>query len=221
MKNKGFTLVELLITMAIMSLLMTIAGYSYNQYSQFWHKRLGGFEQKQASVRSKLQLRDTLNAMAPYLVKNEKGNWVYYFLGREEGLTFISYSPIFSGEGGTSVVRVFKERQSDGLYSLIYEEAPLSSVMLLELDQILNFQYRLVIAKNLNEISFSYFGWPNIESKYIKEDTIVQSASWTTNYDGAKTNLQPDRVKINSAFMNFDIEVSPGDKKLLNLFSPE
>lgn len=221
MKNKGFTLVELLITMAIMALIMAIAGFNYNQYSQFWHKRLGNFDQQQAQMRGKLQLRDALNAMAPYIVKNSNGDWVYYFLGREEGLTFISYAPIFAQEGGTSVVRVFREPQQDGNFRLIYEEAPLSPVSLMRVDQVLNFKYRLVIADDLPEINFSYYGWPNVESKYIKENSSIVSATWSNSYDGAETKLQPDKVKIESSYVNFNIDVPPGDKTLLNLFLPE
>jgi prepilin-type N-terminal cleavage/methylation domain-containing protein len=220
-KNKGFTLVELLITMAIMALIMAVAGFNYNQYSQFWHKRFGNFDQQQAQMRGKLQLRDALNAMAPYIVKNSNGDWVYYFLGREEGLTFITYAPIFAQEGGTSVVRVFREPQQDGNFRLIYEEAPLSPISLTQVDQVLNFQYRLVIADDLPEINFSYFGWPNRDAKYNKETSSGIKASWSNNYDGAETKLQPDKVKISSAFVEFNLNVAAGDKKLLNLFLPD
>jgi len=204
-----------------MSMLMLIAGSNYNQYSRLWNKKLGNFDQVQAKMRSKLQLRDALSSMAPYIVKNSRGDWVYYFLGREEGMTFISYSPIFSDKGGTSVVRLFREKQSSGSFKLIYEEAPLSKNMLLTVDQILNFQYRLILADNLPEVSFTYFGWPNTESKYIRENNSAITASWSTDYDGEKTKLQPDKVKIVSDFLNVEIDVPAGDKMLLNQFLSE
>jgi len=219
-KNKGFTLIELLITMAIMAMVMSVASYNYSQYSRYWHTKLGNYDQHQAQMRGKLQLRDALNAMAPYIVKNKKGDWVYYFLGRDEGLTFVTYAPIFAQQGGTSVVRVFKEQQSDGLFRLVYEEAPLTSVMLTQVDQVLNFQYRLVIADNLPDISFEYYGWPNRDAKYNPEASTVTSATWSDQYDGSITKLQPDKIRILSDFVNFNLTVSPGDKKLLNLFLP-
>ncbi|MBL4941377.1 MAG: prepilin-type N-terminal cleavage/methylation domain-containing protein [Colwellia sp.] len=220
MKNKGFTLIELLITMAIMAMVMSVASYNYSQYSRYWHTKLGSYEQRQAQMRSKLQLRDSLNAMAPYIVKNSSGNWVYYFLGRDEGLTFVTYAPIFAQQGGTAVVRIFKEPQGEGSYRLVYEEAPLTSIMLTQANQILNFQYRLVIANDLPDVVFEYYGWPDRNSKYNIEGRVTTSASWSSEYDGTKTSLQPDKIKITSDFVNFNLAVSPGDEKLLGLFLP-
>lgn len=221
MNNKGFTLIELLITMAIMTMVMSVASYSYSQYSRYWHTKLGNYDQHQAKMRAKLQLRDTLGSMAPYIVKGDNNEWVYYFLGREEGLTFVTYAPIFALQGGSSVVRVFKEEQRGGLYRLVYEEAPLISTRLNTVNQELNFQYRLIIATDLPEITFDYYGWPNRDAKYNFEDRIVTEASWFSEYDGSETKLQPDKIKITSDFFSVELNIRPGNDKLLYMFLPD
>jgi prepilin-type N-terminal cleavage/methylation domain-containing protein len=220
MKNNGFTLIELLITMAIMAMVMAIASYNYSQYSRYWYTKLGNYNKHQAAMRSKLQLRDVLAAMSPYIVKNDNNNWVYYFLGREEGLTFVSYAPIFAQQGGTAVVRIFKEAQGDGNYRLVYEEAPLMGTMLTKINQVLNFKYRFIISRDLPEVTFSYYGWPNRNAKYNPEFSSVTAATWVKEYDGNETKLQPEKIKIISDFININIDVSPGDKMLFNLFLP-
>ena len=62
----------------------------------------------------------------------------FYFLGREEGLTLVTSSPVFSPEQ-IAVIRVFREPASDGRWNLVYEEAPLTGVLLRRSDQTLPF----------------------------------------------------------------------------------
>ncbi len=194
LRNKGHTLVEVLISLAIMSLLVTLATYSYNQYSRYWGNRFGHFDQvTQQSKLANLLFQSVQNTV-PYLVKNREGNWVYYFLGREEGFTSITTNPIFSGNRVPAVTRIFREEDSDGV-RLVYEEAPLDKAYLKSLDQELNFTYRLILAEAAS-IRFEYFGWSNVEEKYPSGFAEPAQGRWLAEFDGEKSRLQPGKIRI-------------------------
>ena len=110
--EKGFTLVELLLAMVVFSAIIALATYSLNHFERFWGKNLGSFQQVKFTNQSLLQIRDVIQSAYPQIVLTKNNQEVYYFLGREEGLTFVSYAPIFSPLGEPAVVRIFKENIS-------------------------------------------------------------------------------------------------------------
>ena len=130
----GFTLIELLLSVAIMGLVIGIATYSFSLFTRHWDGRSWGFDSAIGSWQRLDLVVSALNNSLPWLVYSEKGELGYYFLGRDEGVTFISDSPVFA-QKSAAVIRLFREQQVGGKWRLVYEEAPLSSQSLRRANQ--------------------------------------------------------------------------------------
>ena len=163
-KVRGFTLIELLIALTIFGMVIGIATYGYSLFSRHWEGRLGHFQRAQDQYQRLDLVVAALENTLPYVVRGPTGAPGFYFLGREEGLTLVTMSPIFSA-GNLAVVRVFREPSGNGGWNLLYEEAPLKGVQLRLASQTLPFQHRMVVLRDLPDLAFSYFGWRSIEKR--------------------------------------------------------
>jgi prepilin-type N-terminal cleavage/methylation domain-containing protein len=199
-RSSGFTLLELLLAMAIFGLVVGIAGYGYALYSRHWAGQLGHFEHAAASYQRLDLLMAALENTLPYMVRDAEGLPGFYFLGRQEGLTLVTSSPVFSPEG-EAVIRVFREAADASTWDLVYEEAPLAGVTLRFADQVLPFAHRMVVLRGLPKLEFAYFGSPSIESRYGSNEMAGAGRvlRWFDEYDGLKTHLHPDRIALRFA----------------------
>lgn len=193
----GFTLVELLIAMAIFGMVMGIASYGYALYTRHWAGQLGAFERAQAQQQRVDLLMRALESALPYMVRDADDRPGFYFLGREEGLTLVTSSPVFSPEE-IAVIRVFREAADDGRWNLVYEEAPLTGVLLRRADQTLPFRHRMIVLRDLARLEFAYFGWDSLEHRLAAADSpeAAFAARWYPAYDGLRQRLHPERIAM-------------------------
>ena len=191
--NRGFTLIELLISMSILAMLIGLASYSMMHFSSFWERKVSNIDETRQQGVLLNQLTDVIISNYPQQVKLSSGNTGYYFLGREEGATFVSISPIFTGDGTPAVVRIFREKSETG-WKLVYEEAPLHQRPLVYLTQDLNFQYRVVILSELEQLRFNYCGFNERYSDGI--DFSSRTFSCMDEYDAVETGISPSRIEI-------------------------
>ena len=217
LRQQGFTLVETLIAMVILMSLIFTANYTYSFYTRYWSGKLGQFDQSLFTARGLLQLKQAVESAIPYVVRGEGDDVGFYFLGRDEGFTLVSASPIFgSTEHSSSVIRVFRE-QENGHYQVVYEEAPLSRELLVDLEQELTFTNRLVLFKTEQPISFDYYGWPNRNARY-SQTTDANKRLWRAIYDGAKTDIQPLAIRMHIGEQSAIFRLSEGHEKLINFY---
>lgn len=196
-KHRGYTLVEVLIAMVILTGLMFTANYSYSLYSQYWSGRLGTFDNTMFVYKGMLQLKETIDSALPYIVEGNASSYGFYFLGRAQGVTFVTSAPIFAvTSNDAAVVRIFSEKADKG-YQLVYEEAPLSDTLLVKADQQLNFKYRTVLTNSSEPINFSYYGWQQAIHKHERMEHENQKQTWSDRYDGMQTRIQPSILKLN------------------------
>jgi prepilin-type N-terminal cleavage/methylation domain-containing protein len=196
-KVKGFTLIELLIALAIFGMVVGIASYGYSLFSRHWEGRLGRFQQAQDQYQRLDLVVAALENTLPYVVRDASGAGGFYFLGREEGLTLITMTPIFT-PGDMAVIRVFREASADGKWNLLYEEAPLTGIQLRLASQTLPFQHRMVVLRNLPGLSFAYFGWQSLDQRLAasNEPMLGLEPKWMTETDGLVTRVHPQRIAI-------------------------
>ena len=95
-KVRGFTLIELLIALTIFGMVIGIATYGYSLFSRHWEGRLGQFQRAQDQYQRLDLVVAALENTLPYVVRGPDGAPGFYFLGREEGLTLVTMSPVFS-----------------------------------------------------------------------------------------------------------------------------
>lgn len=196
-KVKGFTLIELLIALAIFGMVVGIATYGYSLFSRHWEGRLGHFQQAQDQYQRLALVVAALENTLPYVVRGPDGAPGFYFLGRDEGLTLVTMSPVFSA-GGLAVVRVFREPSDDGTWNLLYEEAPLEGVQLRLASQTLPFEHRMIVLRGLPDLEFRYFGWRSIEKRMAVADApeLGYAPEWSNEFDGLTLNVHPQRIAM-------------------------
>lgn len=196
-KIDGFTLLELLLAMAIFGLVLGVASYGYSLFSKNWN----GFAQNFARAQTQLQRLDlAYTALAnslPYVVRDDAGRPGFYFLGREEGLTLVTASPIFAS-GSLAVIRIFREPDGHGNWNLIYEEASLDGVRLIRAAQILPFDHRLTILRSIRRVEFEYFGWSSAAEQLEASDTpeLALAPKWSPEFDGLVRRRNPQRIAL-------------------------
>lgn len=192
---RGFTLVEMLVAIVVLSLVIGISTYAYSLFARQWDDKLGRFEQAQAEYQRLEWLAAALEDTLPYIVRDDSGQIGFYFLGRDEGLTLVTMSPIFQ-TGQPALIRVFREPDGSGAWQLVYEEAPFDRQLLVRADQRLEFRHRIVIARDLPRPEFRYFGWPDLSSWLTGDDVPGVGRAWFVEYDGMVRRYHPELIEL-------------------------
>jgi prepilin-type N-terminal cleavage/methylation domain-containing protein len=194
---KGFTLIELLVALAIFGMVIGIAGYGYALFTRDWEGRLGRFEQAQHQYQRLDLVIAALEDTLPYVVRDAGGQVGFYFLGRADGLTLVTGSPVFN-PGQLAVIRVFREPSGQGGWNLLYEEAPLAGVELRQAAQTLPFQHRMLVLRDVPELGFGYFGWRSQQERFEAADMpeLNRKPDWSDDYDGLVLRLHPQRIAL-------------------------
>ena len=129
------------------------------------------------------------------MVRDDEGELGFYFLGRDEGLTLVTMSPIF-GVGEPAMIRVFREPDEGDAWRLVYEEAQFAGTLLAHADQRMEFRHRLVIARGLPLPVFRYFGWADLQSRVTVGESLSAGRSWFDEYDGIVRRFHPDKIEL-------------------------
>ncbi len=198
---KGFSLLEMLVAMTVLSMVIGISTYAYSMFIRQWDGHLGRFDEAQAQYQRLEWLAAALEDTLPYVVRDDEGALGFYFLGRDEGLTLVTMSPIF-GVGEPALIRVFREADEGDAWRLVYEEAPFAGTLLAHADQRMEFRHRLVIARGLLRPVFRYFGSTDLRSR---------SRSWFDEYDGIVRQFHPEKIELRlgheAAVIEFPVRV--------------
>jgi len=192
---KGFSLLEMLVAITVLSMVIGISTYAYSMFIRQWDGHLGRFDEAQAQYQRLEWLSAALEDTLPYVVRDDDGQPGFYFLGRDEGLTLVTMSPIF-GIGEPALIRVFREPDEAGAWRLVYEEAPFAGTLLVRANQRMDFRHRLVIARGLPKPEFRYFGWPNIGSQLTIDQAIAEPRAWFAEYDGLLRRFHPEKIEL-------------------------
>lgn len=193
--ERGFSLLEMLVAIIVLSIVIGISTFAYSMFIREWDGHLGRFDEAQAQYQRLEWLATALEDTLPYVVRDDQDQLGFYFLGRDEGLTLVTMSPIFA-VGEPALVRVFRERDEDDTWQLVYEEAPFSGTLLARANQRLEFRHRLVIARDLARPTFRYFGWANAGSRLTIDDALSAQRSWFDEYDGLVRRFHPEKIEL-------------------------
>ncbi len=192
---KGFSLLEMLVAITVLSIVIGLSTYGYSMFIRHWDGHLGRFDEAQAQYQRLDWLSAALEDTLPYVVRDDEGQLGFYFLGRDEGLTLVTMSPIF-GVGDPALIRVFREPDDDGTWRLVYEEAPFAGTLLVRADQRMDFRHRLVVARGLPRPVFRYFGWADINSRLTIDEALSGRRAWFGEYDGLRRRFHPEKVEL-------------------------
>lgn len=192
---KGFSLLEMLVAIVVLSVVIGISTLAYSTFIRQWDGHLGRFDEAQAQYQRLEWLAGALHDTLPYLVRDQNGATGVYFLGRDDGLTLVTMSPIFA-IGEPALIRVFREPDQDGKWQLVYEEAPFAADLLARTDQRMDFRHRLVIATSLPLPRFRYFGLTDAQTLSMIDDVAAAGRAWSEEYDGMRRRYHPDKIEL-------------------------
>lgn len=214
-KQRGFTLIEMLISATLLMIVLGTAMYGYQLYMQFWHKEEAQQSIRFDSYRNSDLLYTALRGIVPYAVQRKQA-YAFYFLGRDDGFTAVTQSPIFN-PGALAVIRVFRETTTQGGLQLVYEEASLRSMLLIDAEQELPFSHRLVITTALTQLEFRYQQTSNEINDTFPEQ-LVRVRKWLPEFDGLLLGTHPTKIKLTVNSLVIDIEVPDRQNLLLQRY---
>lgn len=207
-KTSGFTLIELLVASVILMGMIALASLSFNWFSTQWQRQLSDIEQHYQSYIEQQQFSAAMQGIVPYMV-NKQANFGFYFLGRENGFTALTLSPIFQ-PGAPAIIRVFAEPAGDE-YLLVYEEASIRGMFLISADQVLPFSHRIVLRRLREAPHFSYLikertAQPNPLVPDIVDTVMVDK--WLPVIDGIEAQKHPVRLAIQLGGLKLQYDVA-------------
>ncbi|SEA29647.1 prepilin-type N-terminal cleavage/methylation domain-containing protein [Alkalimonas amylolytica] len=205
--QRGFTLIEVLLAITLLSLLMLSAVMAYDFMQQNWQRNQASQQRSQQHHAQWQLLYDVLVNTFPKLVqqqslqsqRGDSGAVGFYFLGRENGFTAVSATSM-QDPASAAVYRLFKEPDpaQPGLWQLVYEEALLKEQLLAYAEQELPFAFRRVLLTGQQQLEFAYRGYASLQQKLQAQDDPATSLSWQSEYDGIQALLQPEQLHISS-----------------------
>lgn len=195
---KGFTVIELMITMTILSALLLTGSFSYSILAERWQQQLGDFESRVAEFKTLNALQNTLDGISPRLIFSSLDSSVrvpsVFFVGKKESMLAISNTGFFS-DNKDEVFRLATERTDEGTYNLVYQSVNVSQSPVYLETQAFTFTNKKVLFENVDEFEFQYLGWNDIESRSEGIEKMI-APTWRASYSGLVHQLLPEKVKL-------------------------
>lgn len=172
--SAGFTLLELLVAMTVVSLLATSVLFSWRVASSAWQKVNNRLETDRTILATYQLLQEQMAAMIPYPARTLQGTRELFFQGEPDAARFVSrYSLARRARSGLYAIEYQVEQETDGSKQLLLRETPLTgsdalSEVLLGAEigpegKILKFRpferdsQVVVLFENLQECRFEYY----------------------------------------------------------------
>jgi len=202
-KQGGFTLVELLISTTILSLLMLLGTYSYSLFTNKWQDELGQFSQANEQSMNFQRLQTVLESVMPYVVRKDNRQPGFFFVGGENLMLAVTQNGLFTTDA-PEAFRLSVLRNDNGKYKLLYQAKPLNNSTITSSSQELTFSKKILLADNMDEVSFKYYGWNHFATK---SDRTEKSASFKSNFSGFDNQLMPEKIIVSIAKNEKEIEL--------------
>lgn len=194
---KGFSLVELLVSMSILMMVLLIGTLSYNQYSQYWNKELGDFDQQIKEAKDFSFIYHILRNIRPHMIKDNTDKWFHYFEGGNTLLRSVTAESI-SSPGSAAIFELKIETESDST-KITYQEKPIVSAPFLSRGQVGGYTFRRTIELKISNFLFEYYGWKHSDEFFSSQENRDISQSWFGLYSGEDTLLTPSKIRVSFA----------------------
>lgn len=216
---RGFTLIEVLISMTILTMIMLLGTWSFSLFSSRWDGRLGHFDESVAQTKDYVLLNDIVSSITPFVYKNGTERH-YYFSSTNDYLAGVTQSSIFF-PNQAALFKLTVEPLGDGTAYLLYQEAQLT---VLNDPQAITYTHEKILIQGANKIRFSVYAWSSAIEKIQSEDPLssnAQSPVWRASYDSAESHLMPISVSIKWDDNEFLIPLINDQGSWLNLLLQE
>ncbi len=207
-KQKGFTLIELMLATSLLMLVLFAGYYGYGLFTEKWQKRTQFYWQQTQQSLAFDAISRVFESAAPYIVTSDNNEPAQYFSGDENRVMFITNSPLFSEK--TSVVE-FKILQNEDSFSLVYNEASMEKNLLLRQSDEIFWQHQVILMDKLESVSFDYYGWQSFSAAVEEQgrdddDTDLDLKLTPSSY---KQHIMEER-RVLPISLNFNIKDQQG-----------
>jgi len=191
--DKGFTLLELLVSIAILSMVLVMIYGTLSMGSRAWEKGEEDIEKTQRMRVVMNLLSREIKSTFPYKVtpsELDTHKEFYAFEGKKDSINFVSTVPLKGGRRGLSWLSFWVESE-EGL--VVVERDALRSDIFKERNSIDNDEIE-VLDSNVTSMKLEYY-----ELKSGKEEGEGEG-EWKEHWDAEKERTLPHAVKIELTF---------------------
>lgn len=216
--QSGFTLIEMLVAIILLSGIVFIASFSFATFSQYWVKQESNFDNQAHQLRNRMAMQNAINGLSNYLLQQDNDT-VYFFKGGRQTVQFVTTQPLFSHsqQALVSLEIVPTESNRD---ELIYREAPIEKRTFLTVSQPPQFRHKVSIMKR-ERMRFNFYGWASVNTLNAFYERAPVSPEWTASYDAAQTGVMPLALNIIWGDNEPIIFNLPSDKRILQSYTTE
>lgn len=198
-KRRGFTLIEMLLSMAIMTAVVSLASYSYRFYLELSTKSSSKYdanlERMQVWQRTTERMSENIDYYIAPKFRPAERNFPL-FMGEAKSLYSVTSRGLFNSNfqalywlGELNEKLVYCEKSITGFF-------PTEDIV----DERICDEY-LVLESNVDDLSFRYFGWRSLgdwqsASSIESMPNVSQLRTWFMNYQGRERYLIPEWVEI-------------------------
>ncbi|EKK9988304.1 prepilin-type N-terminal cleavage/methylation domain-containing protein [Vibrio vulnificus] len=208
---RGFTLIEMLVAMVLLSATVMIATSGYRQYVSGSSVFVSKYEEDIKRYQVKALVRERLEHSLLYYSKkssnfNSKEVFPYWY-GDKSQVQAVTSSSLNAPESSALYRLFLKDEQ------VVYcEEIIDKSLPIMRLQLTINCFNEVIVAENVSDMQISYFGWPNIMDMILAQTRdislgVAQARRWVDKYYGLDTQLMPDWMKVTFVFLSGESEV--------------
>jgi len=192
----GFTLIELLIVTTILSLLMFTGSYTYSLFTNKWQSELGQFANSNQRTMGFHRLQTLLTNISPQIILTDDNQPAFYFVGTADSLLAITHDGLFS-QSSTEAFLLSSIKTEDGKFKLLYQAKSLADTTILNESQEIEFKQQLILAEQMDDIKFQYFGWSSFQDKKRPvTENFTEQSKWFTSYSGIDRQLTPEKIEV-------------------------
>lgn len=184
----GYTLIEVLVATMVFSAMALLAGMALNQglrqYQGLVDQGLNFWSHAQ-----KIWTDKSFNSTVDYYVHDVKRGWFPYFIGNQDGVSYVSLAPL-AGDIPV-VVWLRKELTGDGKSNLVYYEMPVYARSYRDIEwRFASGDYQkgrsVRLLEGADQMRFGYFGYDMHDDRH----------RWRDIYEGCVTRRLPLLVQI-------------------------
>lgn len=196
LKQRGFTLLELLLAMILLSAIMSLGTMALNQFLNLAEKSGKSFDSKVAQNIALFNLVSVIEQADDYFY-TQQGRQTLFFKGNSQHLSFVSNYAL-GNDGSPVFVSLWQEQAIEG-NTLWLSYIPMSSNILLREQDVpeLDGMRSLKILHGFKSLRFSYLGVNDIAPLILQGDATnyKQDLLWVAEYD-APVNILPLKIRL-------------------------
>lgn len=201
LRQNGFTLVEILVSMVIFAMLMMLVSNAMSFSFGFWSRNHSQLDDKIGHFITFEKLSHSIKATQPYGVKNQNRELETYFDGREESVSFVSDIGLYKSGPSLIFIKLTSDRNRG--QQIVVAEKPLSEMLFTDLKQLGEIDLEwMVLFEQVRSMKLDYFGYRDLTS--LNEDAlnsnpfteVYRNRQWFDVFQGSQTLILPEVIRL-------------------------